>query len=333
MQAQTIRAAQELSAPFMALLVAPQLRTLSQQLFGGACESVRVNIPRRLLPGAHERWFRGPELLVTCSQVPEDGARSAALLLPYAVALWLVERVLGGGAQLRVAPPASPLGEAECGVVAYAAARVLAALELPWAIRDVRCAARHELSAELAGGVLWPFVLGGALGPLEGRLWLSEASARASSAAFTLELSVEDTTRPLELEALEPGDALVSDTLSLTQTVHGLCGPVHVGVRGASERLSGRLDRSGAQVYPLAHVPAEPDVVRWLLATRRVDLWTLACIAEGEPAAFGASLGEHVMLERQGVRLGEGRLISVRGALGLLLTRCESGASQALPRA
>lgn len=303
----------------------PALRALCRTLVGGHYERVRVGLPRLVDPAKAAHFFRGPDVLLELGYGPSDGPHALGVVLSSASAAALVDRLLGGpGANM----PPGALRDAECGVLAYGAARVLTAVAPHVALIDVRNEPQQALIERAANHILWPLLLDGQAPPLELRVLLSRAAARALPFTFTLELSLFDSVVVSALDDLTDGAVLVSDTWDLTVTSRGLSGGVHVFVPDANARFLAALE--GGVVYlPAGNSHDEPDAgqLRVTLAHRDVGLDELAMVASGAAPAFSNVAPREVLLTHGGRPLGRGELASHHGSVCVRLTRCDSAAS------
>jgi hypothetical protein len=303
-------------------LAADALRACSRALLGTVYESARSGLPR-LVGATSAPPLRGPAVLVETSRVPDDAARTLAVVLPASAALGLVDRLLGGSGtgSLPVAPSA-----AECGVLAYGAARVLAAAAPALCLCDVRSVAPQELASRARDHVLWPLALTGEE-ELELSLLLSRVAARELDVSFGLRLSLCDELDPAALRELSPGDVLVSDRWSLSSTTEGWAGQAELLVEELGLSLPVRLERGALRVSGAAKPRASTALV---LAERRADLDTLAALVSGERLALVPDSTAARLEHATGAIDGE--LVLHQGAPGLRVTRCESAASPAHPR-
>jgi hypothetical protein len=105
------------------LLALEPLRALCTRLLGAPYERVQASLLRTLTAEHAAQAFTGPATLLALSSVP-FGDAGLALVIGHPGAHTLVERILGGSQRVSSAEPPGP---GECGVLAYAVARVLAA--------------------------------------------------------------------------------------------------------------------------------------------------------------------------------------------------------------
>jgi hypothetical protein len=296
------------------------LNALCTRMLGAAYERVHVSLPRSVRADSASDAFRGAATVLELGSVPFAGGLSVVLGHPGAHTL--VERILGGTARI---PSAEPPSAGECGVLGYGAARVLSALESAFVLRDVRALSREALREASVGQVLWPLVLESSLDTLELGLLVPKALAHALSWQFRLRLSLLDDLDPAVLATLEPGDVLVSDTLSLLAARDGLHGAGFLSVDGVGE--AARATLQGAMAHGTGERTAcEASVLELALAERHVSLAELADIVSGQTAAFTALRYDAVELRMQGQPLAWGELGTLRGALCVRISRRESAA-------
>lgn len=340
---------QALGAEARAWLDQPALRAITRKLFGLDPGALTLGWPRCLTPEGLASWAQAGDVVISLARLPQDGRTRADLILRANSAAQLIDRVLGG--EGAAANPGGPLSEAECGVLAYACARICAAVQLPWQVQDVRNAlpahAPHagqspidaqdgplldggEGTCEAGPPVLWPMAVRSELGLLDLRLVLRGA-AIASFDAPALQIVVSDQLEPAAMSELQPGDVLLSDALALSLTTRGLTGLVELSVPGSDERWSARLEAGGlcvltsvpggsAQQASLRHTHP-PQRASFVLAHHRVSFPELASLASGARLELGQVPHECVQLECHGQLVAEGELIVHQGALGLRVTR------------
>src|SRR5690606_6472077 len=114
-------------------------------------------------------------------------------------------------------------------------ARASADLNLPYQVCEVQLAQHWQGGSAFQGGVVWPLVLETRLGAVDLRLSLSPQEAQATPEAHPFFVTLRDRVAPQDLDALAPGDLLLSDAWPLTLSAQGLVGPVEVAVAGSAE--------------------------------------------------------------------------------------------------
>lgn len=303
-----------LDAALRALIADTALAGAFAATTGAALTDVVVDWPRRVVRDDLARWLRGGDALIELTRTPAREPLELGVVLHAESATRLVERILGGSASSAVPSAIGAPSEAECGVLAYAAARLCAAHPSAFVVRDVRAAPPpHTLPEAL---VLWPLSLRSAFASLEGLLLLSPALAASTPTCHAIELLLRDS---LEDDApLTPGDVLTSDRWTLTDTTEGLAGPVNVRVAGTATELSAQLARGALTATGPAPTP-RPDEVTLVLATRALSFSDLASLASG--SSCGVAVGaQPARLCRGSSLLAEGELVVHRGALGLRVT-------------
>ncbi len=230
-----------------------------------------LGAPLRVRPGVPEALdaYRGLQSLVdplvaVVLVVPERGARAMVEMHPRLAAL-LVDRALGGEGGPEAIGGGEPPAEAERGVLAYVAARMLeAAGAADWRVATVltEAEAARALLEEAGEALVWPLQVslhgdrGGA------RLWLFGAEETGAAgppeallarwAAVPLqivlwggqaELSAED------WQGVEPGDVLVLDVCGLRPAMEGWQGEAWLSVAGGERsRWVGTVREDGFHV-------------------------------------------------------------------------------------
>jgi hypothetical protein len=306
-----------------ALLDRPGLCTLTRQLLGTRLERATFGLPRRVADGA-EHCFRAVELVVECEPRAEGGMHGACLLMSAERAAGLVDRMLGGPGDGGGLVPST----AECGVLAYGAARLLAELAQGWVLCDVRVREPRELVQRAQGQVLWPLSVASELGPIDVRLLLSETAARSLPVAFELCAVLRDQVSEASLRELRADEVLASDAWSLVASARGWSGPMELLVAGAS-CLRARVEHGEVMVREQAHTAVRDDELVVVLARRWLNVLSLADVLAQREPAFGELEPREVELMWRGRTLAHGQLTRHRGEVCVRITRCDNAASPA----
>src|SRR5512139_3929164 len=100
-----------------------ELRELLRKTLQIGDVSSALGWPRALGPELVRRWFSGPQVLCTLSHESDLEQPLAHVALPVDQAVALVDVCLGGAGRPSFASQAGVPSDAECGVLAYLAAR------------------------------------------------------------------------------------------------------------------------------------------------------------------------------------------------------------------
>ena len=174
-----------------------------------------AGLPRRLSPEIAARWFAGPHVLLALSSRAHFDALAGFAALPVEQALALVDRALGGPGKGYVAGPAGAPSEAECGVLAYLAARCVRICAPSLRVRDVRVGSTDDLAPWLERAVLWP-VQAALANALELDLKLVFVGQKhLPPGSQRVRLCVREASDGASLEELCSGDLLVFETSAI----------------------------------------------------------------------------------------------------------------------
>ncbi len=328
-----------LGASVLTLLRAPALLDTFRALFDQELLRPTLGWPRLVSAAHQDGWLRASDVLVELAHSPAREPLELGIVLHAESATRLVDCVLGGPGSSALASAAGQPSEAECGVLAYAAARLCAAQERSFIVRDVRCWGSQSLGTD-DPFLLWPLSLRTSLGPasargsarnaadahssareqgIEAALLLSPGLAAACEDRHELEVLARDFAAPDALIALALDDILVSDAWTLTATTEGLAGEVTLAVVGSEGGWSARL--ADGRVYArTASGPVRPDQAELVLARHPANLLQLAQLASGAPRSIPELGRGKVSLRSAGRTLAQGELVSWRGALGIRIT-------------
>lgn len=252
-----------------------------------------------------------PGVIVSFGAAPASEAHDGWLWLDGAFATNLVDRALGGRGQLGVATASSLPSDAECGVLAYLAARALRGFPGYW-VRDVYATREAPPDAD----VIWPASLRWTHGAGVALLgWSSGALPQR----MRVQVGWSDSLANADQRALEVGDVLSSDGVVLSVTSHGLAGIGLARVAGLGERarvvldgetLHGRTGRNKAQV----------DDVFVVLHDSLVDIATLMSLGEEGRTSLRLDRSLRVLLTRGEERIAEGELVRMGTRVGVHIT-------------
>ena len=309
----------------------PLVRDAFRALFAAELLDCKVSWPH--VAPSFVGTSRAGDVCVELARSAAHSAEQLDLSLTADSAARLIDALLGGRPASSMASAAGRPSDAECGVLAYGAARLLASrsdnaaaarsralgrASEEWLVRDVRPAEQEV--GRVSGGIVWPLALRSSLGTLEASVWLSEAWVAAQPRQHTLSLTLAERVDSETLAQLAVGDVWLSEDSTLTLTSEGLTGPVLLAVAGCDAVLPGRLARGKvrtalAQPPPAVASPTEP--IELVISTRDTSLLELARLASGGTLAVDASGRAPAAILHRGDVIATGELISWRGALGI----------------
>lgn len=286
----------------------------------------------------------------TLAVLLEDAAGSrAALLMDPAIALLIVERIVGGDLD---EPVDAPLSDLEHGLLAHAVSRWLREGGSRYGVAAVLTSGAALAEALGPRALLrWPLAL--RLGAARGNAALVmpedapaedlPAAVPTWAAAAPIELAI--TAGRAELDArtvasLEPGDVVVPDGCGLRLEAGSLVGPVRLEsgraawrctlAPGALEMIHGELcapssaaegtvkSEDGALLERMGGTNVTLAVE---LARLTLPLGQLAALAPGEVLHLQTPIGEPVVLRAGDQVIAEGELVDIEGELGVRITR------------
>jgi hypothetical protein len=275
--------------------------------------SCAFGLPRRLSEPVMHRWLGTPHVRFTLAHGAAFDGTACEVALPPEQALDLADRVLGGTGRSPLPGRAGLPTAAECGVLAYLAARCVRACGADLRVQDVTCGARALIGDPRA--LLWPLRITGA-----GDVRLDLKLIFADTAPWFHEtvqarLMLSDQLDELALSALEAGDLLVSDGWSLYATASGFSGLLELCVAGSDERVTVSLEGDTLRVVPRAPPARKGLAAELLLAQLPLSFAELAGLMDG--ASLPCPALEHAALALGGRELTRGRLVRFQGQLAL----------------
>ncbi|MDB4985767.1 MAG: hypothetical protein JWN04_945 [Myxococcaceae bacterium] len=317
-----------------AIVGQPQLGDTFEKLFACALLDVEVGWPR-LIEGrsakenersAARAWLRAGDVVIELARSPASSPLELGLSLGASSAVQLVDALLGGRVGSTISSASGQPSEAECGVLAYAAARLVAATRQPWILRDVRDWEGPDGGPSM---LLWPVALRTSMGTLDATVWLSRALAEHGQARHPVEVLVQESAVSGQLDRLTVGDVWLCEGSGLTLTSEGLTGPVVVSVTGTAARLSAQLRRNRVRVrgpagatkdggaQPFVGSSAAQEPVELVIGGSSLTLLELAQLASGQLFDLHCDGAREGALCRGGVTFARGQLVAWRGAIGL----------------
>ena len=306
-----------LAAALHALIADPMLADTFRVTFDAELHGCNVDWPRYCAQTDLTSWLRPTDVLIELTRTPAREPFELALLLHTQSATRVIERVLGAPVSSAMPSLSGAPSDAECGVLAYAAARIIASRPLPFVVRDVRV---DPLAGPLPESLmLWPLALETSFGKLDGMLLCSRALASGVRGIHSIEVLVRDAPDRGQPFTASVGDVWISDRWLLTDTTEGLAGSVLLGTPGAATELHARL--AGPQLVATGPAPTTaPDQLELVLAQLPLPLSALADLVAGLPQAITPIAATAVQLRRGAAMLAEGELVTYRGAVGVRIT-------------
>ena len=250
-----------------------------------------------------------PGVIVSLGFGPAPDAAAAWLWLDAAFASNLVDRALGGRGQLGIATATGLPSEAECGVLAYLAARSARAFESVW-IRDVVASRDSPPSAS----IVWPLSVRWNGGSGVARLGLG---ASFNHALLSARIGWFDGLSEAALTALEVGDVLISDGVALSATTRGLAGSCLLHVRGLSDTLRVVLESNQLHGRRAERVKPRTDELFVELQALALSVADLARLTAGGEITLPPAQAAQVQLTRNEQPLAQGELVQVAGSIGV----------------
>jgi hypothetical protein len=294
-----------------------ELRDVLRQTLQIAGVSSALGWPRLLTPELAARWFSGPQLLCTFADASDLDAATSFVGLPVNQAVALADLCLGGEGRAGVACEAGAPDEAECGVLAYVAARCVRICAPALRLRDVATRRASELTGWPEGTLLWPLRIKlGAGVELELALLLPSDSALAQrplKACLAIAEELDATT----LATLGAGDLLVCESWPGHLTSQGLSGALELGTEAFQGAL--RVALEAGRIRKLASTGSavrSGKQARLVLTELTLRFADLAGLASGS-AEFPVAASELAYLELDGQARAHGKLVRYRGAIAL----------------
>jgi hypothetical protein len=264
-----------------------------------------------------QRTFASPSVVCTFADVSAFEPPPAFVVLPTDQAVALADLCLGGEGRASVPGAAGVPHDAECGVLAYLAARCVRICAPTLRLRDVSV---DRVSARLAPEVSllrWPMrVKLGATLELQLSLLVSMQSALAQQLR-RVSVAIREELDAGALGALSPGDLLVCEGWPGCFTALGVAGCVELSVAGLREPLMAALE--GGKLRALRDGSATATrhgEARLVLADVDASLADLAELAADRRELLLPPL-ERGYLQRTGQTIARGSLVRYGGALAL----------------
>lgn len=305
-----------MSALFAALVPVAELREALRKILQLSQISCAFGLPRRVASATDTASFSGPHVVLTLSDDTHFERLSALVALPAGQALALVDRCLGGPGTASAVSMATAPTEAECGVLAYLAARCVRICAPTLRLRDVTVERHLPTHGWAAHAVLWPMrvVLGAQL-ELELTLILSEGWPLLARET-TARLVISDELEAGLLDGLHSGDLLLLDGWPCTFTAQGLSGILELTAEGYSEPLRVALEGEALRALPSPSARARTTPARLVVHAMRLSFRELAALCSAERSWCVPAL-QRAELEVDGQPAASGELVRYGGALAL----------------
>lgn len=303
----------ELGAALRVGIAQPALVEFLRQSLQIRALDCAIGLPRRLSEPVARRWLGTPHVRFLLARGGGFDGTSCEVVLPPEQALNLVDRVLGGNGRAALPGRAGLPSAAECGVLAYLAARCVRASEADLRVQDVRC----DPAAPTCDGtaLLWPLRVTGEDDVKLDIALIFPERANCPQAPVSTRLILTDELAATDLNALEVGDLLVSDNWSLYATASGISGLLELSVAGSDERVLVSLEGDRLKLAPGAVPARQAQLTALILARLQLSVTELAQLMDGAslrcPALAGASL------EARGRAVAHGRLVRFEGQVAL----------------
>ena len=262
-------------------------------------------------------------VIISLGMGPSPDNASAWLWLDAAFAVNLVDLALGGRGQVGTATASNLPSDAECGVLAYLAARALRAFEGVW-VRDVS-ATRAALPP---AAVVWPATVSFPFGAGIARLGCSN---ELSEAHLTVQLGWLDSLRSSDASALAQGDVLLNDELALSVTTQGLCGPCALWLECSHEVLHAKLDGNSLQGAKVERGRPSRDRLEIVWQSLTMSVSELAGLAARGSAKLPARSDTNVQLHHESKELARAELVRVGNSVGLRIRALGPASLDAIP--
>jgi type III secretion system YscQ/HrcQ family protein len=322
------------------------------ELLGAAVELV-AGAPDGVEVGRLEASVAEPLVAVVLAAT-DQGPPYLALELDPRLAAFVVDRALGGAAGDSVGVPLGPLTDVERGVLAYVAARALAAIDDAPDLRvGTVVTTTDALRAAVgdAGCLVWP--AGVRLGADRGtvRLWLplgrrpagqrGAASLSPVLRALPLTCTLEvgwatvaggllATVRPGDVlvldEVLEPGEARLRVAAGRRVSATGRLEGTHFTVGRVVTRpepavRQGEVLDEATDEGALERVGDAPVELSVEVARLTLTVAELSALRPGQVLVTGAAVGGQVTLRAGDRAIAEGELVDVEGEIGVRVLR------------
>lgn len=301
--------------PLVAFLPWPELREVLRKTAQIEEVSSALGWPRAWDPALIQRRFCGPHLVCTLAHANDLDAGLTWLTLPVDQAVALADLCLGGSGIPSVACRAGTPSDAECGVLAYLAARCVRVCAPALRLRDVDARPASALVDWPADSWLWPLrvTVGGVTLDLT---LLSHNASALSLRPVSAQLCVADDLEPAAMTGLAPGDLLVCEASPVQYTHAGLSGTLQLVAAELQASLCVALEAGQIRALHTPPGTAHRTRARVVLAEAQANMLSLAQLASGQrPLTVTQAVPARIELD--GAPLASGKLVRHGGALGL----------------
>lgn len=314
----------ELGSALRAQLAHPALLELLRSSLQVREIGCAFGLPRRLSARVSQRWLGAPHVRIALGSRARFDAAACEIAMPPEQAVAIVDRVLGGNGRASVPGKVGMPTPAECGVLAYFAARCARSCDVDLRVQDVRCDIKVVDPPE---SVVWPLRLttGNAV-ELDLKL-IFPSRAACPPGTLSARIALVDTLE--EQPVLEAGDLLVSDHWAMHATSSGPSGLLELSVAGSSERALLALESGALRLAQREPRPPNGNTAELAVATFGLSFEQLAGLLDGESMPC-PELTEATLL-RRGRLVARGRLVRFQGQLALEVASVGSGASPHAP--
>jgi hypothetical protein len=313
----------QLGSAFRAAIAHPAVTEFvrrSLQIREPACA---LGLPRRVSPHVLTRWPSGPHVRVKLGRGAQFDATSCEVALPGEQAVELVDRILGGTGRGLAASKVGLPSAAECGVLAYFAARCIRASGADLRVQDVTL---EPLSLAATHAVLWPIRVAASDDLKLDLKLIFPGTADCPQTPLSARLALADTLPEAQLMGLCAGDLLVGEAWSLHSTTAGMSGLLELSVPGSAERAQIALEGGLLRHTRGALTARTSQTAELVIAELTLGFAELADLL-GEACIPCPELGQ-AALEIRGSVVARGRLVRFLGQLALEVEERSSAREQ-----
>lgn len=276
--------------------------------------SCAIGLPRHAAPEVRARWLNGPHVRIKLGRGAQFDATFCEVALPAEQAVELVDRILGGTGRGLSASKAGAPSQAECGVLAYFAARCLRASGADLRVQDVTL---EPIALDGPEAVLWPIRIGAGDDFQLALKIVFLSRADCPETGLSARLALVDVLPDTQLDALRPGDLLLGEAWSLHSTAGGLSGRLELCVAGSAERALIALEGGTLQRVEGMPPVRNAQSAELMVAELTLGFAELAQLLGAGRIACPAL--ERAQLELRGRVVARGRLVRFRGQLALVV--------------